>query len=367
MEHDNKTLAEKYALPEQKKQTSFFVKNWDDIVAAALVCFTFLFVFIFSGVFPTKWSETRLVNATQKMKLPVLASFFSGDLSQKSGGDVNVSPPAKIIAPSPQFIGDEMLDPEQFTAKSIFVRDIRSGSVLFQKNPFEQRPMASITKLMSSLVILERNPDWTATTTVVSDALIDNHMYAGDTYTEEELWYASLVGSSNKAIFSLAEAVGISRESFADRMNQKAMELGMSHTSFVEPTGLDEGNISTAADIEKLLSAALDKKEIQDAVLTQEFTLYSNEREKTHHMWNTDWLLLGWIPHHFAHFLGGKTGYIDASLYNFTMRAGDENENYIDVVVLGADTHEGRFTEARDVAEWVFQNYKWPVTSKKTE
>ena len=75
-------------------------------------------------------------------------------------------------------------------------------------------------------------------------------------------------------------------------------------------------------------------------------------------MWNTDWILLDWIPNEFAVFHGGKTGYITASGYNFTMRV--ENDGHmLDVVVLGASSHEGRFTEARDIAKWVFTNYKW--------
>ncbi len=77
-------------------------------------------------------------------------------------------------------------------------------------------------------------------------------------------------------------------------------------------------------------------------------------------MYNTNWMLLGWVTNDFYKLYGGKTGYIVASGYNFTMRVENEDNHILDVVVLGADSHEGRFTEARDVAEWVFDNYTWP-------
>jgi D-alanyl-D-alanine carboxypeptidase len=159
---------------------------------------------------------------------------------------------------------------------------------------------------------------------------------------------------------TLADAVGWPRVAFVERMNQKATELGMTGTRFTEPTGLDEGNVSTPSDVAILLTEALRQSDIQTAVLKKEHTIYSKERDKTEHMWSTDWLLLGWIPETFADFRGGKTGFIEASGYNFAMEAGDGHERLLDVVVLGAETHEARFTEARDIAEWVQKSYRWP-------
>jgi D-alanyl-D-alanine carboxypeptidase len=76
-------------------------------------------------------------------------------------------------------------------------------------------------------------------------------------------------------------------------------------------------------------------------------------------MWSTDWILLGWIPNKLPEFFGGKTGYTVAAGYNFTMRAGDGKGHMVDVVILGATSHEARFNEAKDIAEWVFANYDW--------
>ena len=80
-------------------------------------------------------------------------------------------------------------------------------------------------------------------------------------------------------------------------------------------------------------------------------------------MWNTNWLLLNnpkpWIYHDFDTIIGGKTGHISLSGYNFVVEV-QKNGHPIDIVVLGADSNESRFTQARDVGDWVYNNYIWP-------
>lgn len=275
------------------------------------------------------------------------------------GGDITIEPPAHVVPQLPQLIG-ELPGGEQFTASHIIVKDVESGATLFGKDEYGTWPIASITKLMSALVIMEYDPAWSSSTAVVGEDWLDVHMYKGDTYTREQLWNAALIVSSNKAILSLIQSLDVPREEFVARMNTKALELGMTETIFVEPTGLDQGNVSTASDIAILLKAALQEENIQKAVLTREYNLYSKERKKNHHMWSTNWLLLNWIPHDFAKLHGGKTGFIDAAQYNFAVEIEDETGRAVDVVVLGADSNESRFSEARDVAKAVFTNYRWP-------
>ncbi|MFH1946607.1 MAG: serine hydrolase [Candidatus Magasanikbacteria bacterium] len=278
---------------------------------------------------------------------------------EQQGGDVVVEPPMPAKPQLPELRG-EMPPAENFSAHSIIVKDRETGMLLYKKNEYDQWSMASITKLMSALIILEKQPDWTTSTIVIGADSLDTHVYAGDMYTLEELWNAGLIASSNKAILSMANALGWPEEAFVDRMNAKARELGMLDSSFTDASGLDDTNVSTASDVAMLLNEIMRHEKISQTLLTPEYNLYSDEREQSHHMWNTDWLLLGWVPHNFHKFYGGKTGYIAASQYNFTMRVENEAGHILDIVVLGADSHESRFTEARDIAEWAFENYEWP-------
>jgi len=281
-------------------------------------------------------------------------------LVNRIGGDKEFTPPPAPVVKLPELKG-EKLDLSNFSATNVVVKDVQTGLILLSKNEYEKHSLASITKLMSALVILEKKIDWNTTTTVVSDDVEDTHMYAGDTYTIEELWNAALVASSNKAILTLADATGWPREAFVERMNTKATEIGLTMSVFAEPTGLSEDNQASAADTAILLNEALKNEKIAKTLLVKEYNLYSKERKQKHHMWNTDWILLGWIPNKLSEFFGGKTGYTVAAGYNFAMRSGDGKNNLIDVVVFGTKTNEERFVEANKIAEWIFNNYNWPI------
>jgi D-alanyl-D-alanine carboxypeptidase len=202
-------------------------------------------------------------------------SGFSADLPSVSavwngvvGGDADVPPPPAITPPPVPVQMDSSTPPADGTAESIIVKDRVTGAVLSARNEYEPHALASITKLMSAVVLLEHGAlPLAATTTVVSDDISDTHMNAGEVYTIDDLWSAGLVASSNKAILSLVDGLGWERGAFVARMNDKAKEIGMANTHFADPTGLDEANVSTASDIAMLLEEALGKQEINMTLL----------------------------------------------------------------------------------------------------
>ena len=327
--------------------------RWRNFFALALVFFGVGFIMVSRiGLF------VNISAASEKFNPKTLLASYS----LKIGGDLEITPPllpAPPLWPVPTLIG-ELPSSTIFTAKAFFVKDLASNQVLFAKDENTTRPTASIAKLMTVLVLLEKSIDWDAVLTVVGEEdLVDSHMYAGDTYSYTDLWNAALVGSSNKAIFTMVVGQGYSMETFVARMNQKAIELGLANTHFADPAGLDQNTVSNASDVALLLNAALGKSEIKESLLKREYVLYSKERKKKHHMWSTDWLLLNWIPQNSFTVLGGKTGYTEAAEYNFTVAVKNKEDREIIVVVLGADTHEARFFEARDLAKAVFGAYEW--------
>lgn len=276
------------------------------------------------------------------------------------GGDVEVAPPVPTPPPPALPVKVGTSTPPAVSQANIMVKDHESGAVLWGSSEYVEHPIASLTKLMTALVLLEQGPlPLEQSAVVVSDDISDTHMVAGDTYTLQELWHAMLVGSSNKAASTLVDALSPSRDAFVVRMNQKALELGMANTVFLEPTGLSDGNRATASDVAILLREAMRQEAIVSAVRTPEYEIFSPERNKRHKFWNTNWLLLGWVPHSFD-IRGGKTGYIPASGYNVAVEIADKNGHLLDVVVLGADTNEARFEIARDIAVWTFENFQWP-------
>lgn len=147
------------------------------------------------------------------------------------------------------------------SAHSAILMDADTGRVLYEKNPEEESLIASTTKIMTALVVLEQgNPEDVVTVPEAAVGIEGSSMYlkAGEELTAEQLLYGMMLSSGNDAAVALALYMDDSIENFAARMNEKARELGLSHTRFANPNGLDsEENYSTAYDLAKITQAAL--------------------------------------------------------------------------------------------------------------
>lgn len=270
--------------------------------------------------------------------------------------------PAVTIIPTPKRpilqTQARVLVPTEFSARHLVVRDSGTGQMLFGKAAYEPWPMASVTKLLSALVLLDVSINFASTTVAAVDGAPDNDVAIGATYYVKDLWNAGLISSSNRAVLSLADSTGLTREEFVVRMNDKARQLGMTGTKVVEPTGLDSRNQSTAADIAVLLAEALRKPEILQSVRLTTYDLATVDGLYRKQIKTTDWLLSGAVANFGLEIIGGKTGYIPESGYNFAAET-VSSTNRVVVVVLGANSIDARFTEARRAAEWAYQNFTW--------
>jgi D-alanyl-D-alanine endopeptidase (penicillin-binding protein 7) len=248
------------------------------------------------------------------------------------------------------------------TAISSVVLDSKTKAVLFKKNADEVRPLASITKLMTAMVLLDQSMQWDATTEVLTEDIEgDHHIEAGERFTLEDLWNLGLIGSSNSAINVLVRNSGLTKEKFVGLMNQKAADLRLSSARFFEPTGLSEKNVASAMDTAKMLIDALKFDKIYSTVQIGEYYAHPLGSKKARRVWTTNWLLTNWIPNDFkVENIAGKTGYIESSGYNFAVSLSNEKKHVITVVVLGTASNEQRFSEARDLAGWAFAHYLWP-------
>lgn len=149
-----------------------------------------------------------------------------------------------------------------FSAKSAYVVNLATGEVVINKKQADVVPIASITKLMTALVIIDSNLDMTEEIRIESDDLAATKesrrnvgSSVGSTYTREELLLIALMSSSNRAAAALARTHPAGYQGFVELMNQKARELEMFSSSFVDPSGIFNNNVSTAEDLVKLLQA----------------------------------------------------------------------------------------------------------------
>lgn len=247
------------------------------------------------------------------------------------------------------------------TAKSILVIDDASGAVLYNKNSLAVLPIASLTKLMTALVILEAKPDWQQRVKITAS----DHQEGGITYllTDEEvtvrdLFNLMLVASANEAAVALART--ITPDNFVSLMNKKATELGLRETYFLEPSGVEPGNVSSPTDLIKLAQVALSQTEITQALLTKEypFTVLNNQRQGR--VFNNDKLVESFLNYNGYQIIGAKTGYLDEALYCLLLKVKKTDGPNLTLVILGAETIEDRWQEAKGLVDWVFRNYVWP-------
>ena len=241
-------------------------------------------------------------------------------------------------------------------AKSAIVLDIGTDSILYSKNSDEKKPIASLTKIMTALVILD-NVDLNSTVTISRNAFDTDgrkdSLAVNEKIKAEDLLKIMLIRSNNTAAVSLAEHTSGNVEEFVKLMNKKAELLGLKNTNFSNPTGFDsEENYSTAYDIAQLFDYSLNKQLIWEILRIQKLNLSSIDGKIKHKIKNTN-LLLGRLKN----ITGGKTGLTDEAGQCLALVVGDPIDNHrIISVVLSA---EDRFLETEKLVRWVFRSFKW--------
>jgi D-alanyl-D-alanine endopeptidase (penicillin-binding protein 7) len=225
-----------------------------------------------------------------------------------------------------------------------------TGQVLYEENSQDKRSIASITKVMTALVYLEDNPDLNTEITVErSDVFAASTTYlkANDRITASELLHLLLIPSDNGAARALARTSHGGTAAFVERMNEKAIELGLQNTSFADPSGLNANNVSSAFDLSHLITFAASDERIASVMRTPTYTVATSRRMIPIHSTNHI-LLSGDVD-----VMAGKTGFISKSGYCLATLLRLPQGNPIAVVVLGATSNNGRFWETRHLFSWL--------------
>lgn len=225
-------------------------------------------------------------------------------------------------------------------ASSAIVLDPATGKVLYEKNAERSVPIASLTKLMTALVFIEQKPDLDRMVEVTRTELTGGghtQLWNREMVSLRDLLHMSLMCSDNVATRVLARESGLAFDDYLARMNQKSLELGLTHTRFVEFTGLDERNVSTATDVARLLHAAASNDMVRDITTTPSYEFRTKRR--AHLIGNTNRLLYGRYE-----ILGGKTGFISEAGYCLATWIRTQGREMI-AVVLGAPTNATRFAD----------------------
>jgi len=251
----------------------------------------------------------------------------------------------------------------KFTARSYILVDEDSGEILADKSADEVMPMASLTKLMTALVVLESKIDWNKKIKVQkADVALDKTIMPGEEVTTSTLLALSLIPSSNNATNALVRAAGFNTKDFVAKMNKKAIDFDLTATHFVEPTGIDPHNVSTARDVAQLSRIALANKQIRDIASRPELNWTgtgTKGKKFVRLVKNTNRLLDDSVTSHPTYrIIGSKTGHIEEGGYSLMVFAQSKNRRRLIAVVLGATNHFARFQEVDELLEWAARMLK---------
>jgi serine-type D-Ala-D-Ala carboxypeptidase (penicillin-binding protein 5/6) len=256
---------------------------------------------------------------------------------------------AVLAATAPASANAATPPPRVPSAQAAIVVDARDGTVMFAKRPDAERAIASTTKLMTALLTLEEaKPSEVFTAPAYSAAPAESriNLREGERMTVEDLLEALLLESANDAAVALAENISGSRDAFVDEMNDRAEELGLDHTSYANPIGLDEpGNYSSAHDLATLASLLLRKPRFARIVDMPRATLESGSHPRVVANRNDLVAAYPWVA-------GVKTGYtLNAGNVLVGAAEGGRRARVVSVV-LGEPSEAARDQDTLTLLRW---------------
>jgi D-alanyl-D-alanine endopeptidase (penicillin-binding protein 7) len=253
--------------------------------------------------------------------------------------------------------------------------DLDTNEVLWGRKPDTVQQIASISKLLAAVVVVEKGIELDGKQTIsevderVARGGAKSRLLRGYTVTNRDLLHAAMLGSDNRAVSAMGRSVGLDARAFAAAMTEKARELGLTRTRFGDPTGLDERNVSTPREIVGMLQAALKNETLAPILSTAEYTAKyvvgkaPKQRAGLIEYRSTNRLIKG-SPYKIY---GGKTGYTDEAKYCFVVAGELDHGRRIALTVLHGQGELTRFADFRRMAAYLKRNPPTLIAAPATE
>lgn len=283
-----------------------------------------------------------------------------------------------LMAPTAYASSSQIVDSMEVDSDAALLVDMDTDVVLYDHNADEKICPASITKVMTALLVLEHieagemslndiitAPEdcWTGLDLTSSN----QNIRPGEEMSVEDLLYCMLVASANEAANILGETVSGSIDAFVDAMNTRARELGCTNTHFINTHGMpDDDHYTTCSDLYLITKAAMGYSQFRDVVATDEYYVEATNLSERRHFFNTNALLsnLKYAGYVYTPCIGIKTGTTDEGGYNLLSAAEQDGKTLI-AVVIGCDPttddsgaiHYTHFSESSRLLQWGFDNF----------
>ncbi len=255
----------------------------------------------------------------------------------------------KIIAP-------------EISAGNYIVVDSTSGIVLAADDADAVWPIASITKLMTAQVSLQRGVSLDKTVAMSASDNVGGAALSvtdGAIFTMTDLFSAMLMSSANNAANAIARSSG---PDFIVGMNTRARELHLVNTAFVDASGIDPRNVSTAREVAAMAEAAFTFEPIQKNTTTVAKDIQAPNEDNAHHLKTTNWMLY-YPEYDDVYVTAGKTGYLEESGWNLVVRlrpSASEKQKELTIVTFNSTSRADSFKDAEALADWVWTSYTYP-------
>lgn len=250
----------------------------------------------------------------------------------------------------------------QVYGDSAIVMDMKTGAILYAKGIDEQRYPASITKILTALVAIENSKptDMVKFSEESIQSLEPGYahiaMKAGEEITMKDALHALMLASANEVAYAIGETVGGTHEKFIEMMNDRAKELGCTHTHFINTNGMfDEQHYTSARDMALIAREAFSHQELLDVVQTLQYTIPPTNMESEPRIFQQKHKMLLHGKYHDDRCIGGKTGYTEKS-YNTLVTVMEQGD--MDIVAVIMRSRRDTFEDTKKICDYAFDNFK---------
>ncbi|MEK7655727.1 MAG: serine hydrolase [Patescibacteria group bacterium] len=246
------------------------------------------------------------------------------------------------------------------TGRAAFVADIKTGQVLYSKNPHDVMPIASLTKLMTAIVVIDSEVNLDESITFIKEDFYGEGksvFVQGETMTRRDALRALLVGSVNAAGNALART-SKGMDPFVRAMNEKAHSLNLASPVFVDPTGVNPANKANAADVAAMLSIAMSYPELREIAALSSVTIKGGSGN-AYNIDSTNLLLPTFLNHDPYRIIGAKTGSLPEAGFCMAQITRNAEGHEIVVVTLASDNHFTRYQDIKGLTAWAFDTFEW--------
>ena len=265
----------------------------------------------------------------------------------------------------------------EISAKQGMLVCLDTDEILYENNIDEKLYPASITKIMTAIIILESEKFKPKKKIEMTNEILDmvlgtgsavSNICAGEKITHLDLMYTVLMSSFGDCTYLAAQYFGGSVEGFVDLMNEKARELGLKGTHYQNPVGLhDEENYTTVRDIYVLAKYALQNETFKEIVESTRYTIKATNMHGERTLSSTNLLQDNTTAYYYQYAKGVKTGYTDEAGRCLVSTASSGGYNYMCILMGCPPNDKKHFTESRELYRWAFNNFSFKEIADSTE